>query len=133
MLIILFLVKEIPFKQFLIDFPNIQNVPGLIFKKDGAPIQNPTPPVFPLSELNDINPYQDDDLTALKSKVLYVETSRGCPYKCEFCLASLDNKVRYLSMERIKENLLFLMQHGKTIKFLDRTFNIKKRFYTFHF
>jgi radical SAM superfamily enzyme YgiQ (UPF0313 family) len=119
---------EIPFKQFLTDFPNIENVTGLIFKKDGTVIQNQSPPIFPLVELNDINPYQDDDLTALKSKVLYVETSRGCPYKCEFCLASLDNKVRYLSMERIKENLIFLMQHGKTIKFLDRTFNIKKDF-----
>jgi radical SAM superfamily enzyme YgiQ (UPF0313 family) len=119
---------EIPFKQFLIDFPSIVNVPGLIFKKDGKIIQNPSPPIFKLEELNAINPYQDDELDSLKSKVLYVETSRGCPYKCEFCLASLDNKVRYLSNDRIKENLLFLMQHGKTIKFLDRTFNIKKDF-----
>jgi radical SAM superfamily enzyme YgiQ (UPF0313 family) len=119
---------EIPFKQFLIDFPTIVNVPGLIFKKDGKINQNPSPPVFKLEELNAINPYQDDELDSLKSKVLYVETSRGCPYKCEFCLASLDNKVRYLSNDRIKENLLFLMQHGKTIKFLDRTFNIKKDF-----
>lgn len=119
---------EIPFMQFLLDFPQIENVPGLIFKKDGIVIANNAPPVFNLQKLNEINPYADDNLNELKSKVLYVETSRGCPYKCEFCLASLDNKVRYLSFERIKENLFFLMHHGKTIKFLDRTFNIKKDF-----
>jgi len=119
---------EIAFRQFLLEFPQVENVQGIIFKKDGRIITNSAPPVFNLQELNDINPYEDDNLTELKSKVLYVETSRGCPYKCEFCLASLDNKVRYLSFDRIKENLFFLMQYGKTIKFLDRTFNIKKDF-----
>ena len=119
---------EIAFRQFLLEFPQVENVQGIIFKKDGRIITNSAPPVFNLQELNEINPYEDDNLTELKSKVLYVETSRGCPYKCEFCLASLDNKVRYLSFDRIKENLFFLMQYGKTIKFLDRTFNIKKDF-----
>jgi radical SAM superfamily enzyme YgiQ (UPF0313 family) len=57
-----------------------------------------------------------------------IATTRGCPYKCEFCLASLDNKVRYLPIPTIKQNLLYLMQHGKVIKFLDRTFNVKKDF-----
>jgi anaerobic magnesium-protoporphyrin IX monomethyl ester cyclase len=74
------------------------------------------------------NPYQHDVPDTLKNRVLYIETSRGCPYKCEFCLASLDNKVRYLPIAHIKNNLLYLMQHGKTIKFLDRTFNVKKDF-----
>jgi radical SAM superfamily enzyme YgiQ (UPF0313 family) len=119
---------EIAFRQFLLEFPQVENVQGIIFKKDGRIITNSAPPVFNLQELNEINPYEDDNLTELKSKVLYVETSRGCPYKCEFCLASLDNKVRYLSFDRIKEILFFLMQYGKTIKFLDRTFNIKKDF-----
>jgi radical SAM superfamily enzyme YgiQ (UPF0313 family) len=81
-----------------------------------------------LSNLEDVNPYIDDDPKDLLNKVLYIETSRGCPYKCEFCLASLDNKVRYLTMNRIKDNLFYLMQHGRTIKFLDRTFNVKKDF-----
>jgi radical SAM superfamily enzyme YgiQ (UPF0313 family) len=59
---------------------------------------------------------------------LYIETSRGCPYKCGFCLASLDNKVRYLPDTTIKATLLYMMQHGRVIKFLDRTFNIKRDF-----
>lgn len=119
---------EIAFREFVKNYPNIENVPSLIYKKNGAIIENPAAPVFDLNELKNINPYVNDDIQDLKNKVLYVETSRGCPYKCEFCLASLDNKVRYLPNETIKNNLLYLMQHGKVIKFLDRTFNIKKDF-----
>ena len=76
----------------------------------------------------DFNPYIYEDASEIYNKVAYIETSRGCPYKCEFCLASLDNKVRYLPTPTIKENLLYLMQHGRVIKFLDRTFNVKKDF-----
>jgi radical SAM superfamily enzyme YgiQ (UPF0313 family) len=83
---------------------------------------------FDLENYSGINPYQYDKPEDLYNKVCYIETSRGCPYKCEFCLASLDNKVRMLPMEDIKANLLYLMQHGRVIKFLDRTFNIKRDF-----
>jgi radical SAM superfamily enzyme YgiQ (UPF0313 family) len=84
--------------------------------------------MFELSKFENINPYISEKPEELFNKVCYIETSRGCPYKCEFCLASLDNKVRYLPINNIKSNLLYLMQHGRTIKFLDRTFNIKKDF-----
>jgi radical SAM superfamily enzyme YgiQ (UPF0313 family) len=83
---------------------------------------------FDLSAYRDINPYRTDSAEELYNKVCYIETSRGCPYKCSFCLASLDNKVRYLPNETIKAHLLHLMQHGRVIKFLDRTFNIKRDF-----
>lgn len=119
---------EIPFREFLNSYPHASLVPGLVWKDNENIIENPLPKQFKLEEFRNINPYENDTPEELYNKVCYIETSRGCPYKCEFCLASLDNKVRYLPNESIKANLLYLMQHGRVIKFLDRTFNIKKDF-----
>ncbi|MBK8848248.1 MAG: DUF4080 domain-containing protein [Bacteroidetes bacterium] len=119
---------EIPFSLFLKNQLNPENIPGLAYKKNEEIVFFPESTIFDLCNYDHILPYQYDDMEALKHKILYIETSRGCPYKCEFCLASLDNKVRQLSMDSIKRNLLFLMEHGRVIKFLDRTFNVKKDF-----
>jgi radical SAM superfamily enzyme YgiQ (UPF0313 family) len=119
---------ETPFKVFLDSYPNIENVPNLVFKKEEKVKENLPAPMFDLVHYTNFNPYINDKPADLFNKVCYVETSRGCPYKCEFCLASLDNKVRTLPIDDIKANLLYLMQHGRVIKFLDRTFNVKKDF-----
>lgn len=119
---------EIPFQEFLRSYPNVEMVPNLVRKVGKDVMYNEKSVLFDLKNYTNLMPYSDDVIEDLKNKVLYVETSRGCPYKCEFCLASLDNVVRYLPNEHIKANLLFLMEHGRVIKFLDRTFNIKKDF-----
>jgi anaerobic magnesium-protoporphyrin IX monomethyl ester cyclase len=120
---------ETPFKEFLYAYPHVEHLANLVRKDENGTVaffNNPV--IFDLENFSEVMPYRNDPPEELKNKVLYVETSRGCPYKCEFCLASLDNKVRYLPNHSIKANLLYLMQHGKVIKFLDRTFNIKRDF-----
>jgi len=66
--------------------------------------------------------YSDEDI---KNRVIYVEASRGCPYKCEYCLSSLDEKVRDFEIEAFLQDMELLIQRGaRTFKFVDRTFNL---------
>ncbi len=66
--------------------------------------------------------YTDDDL---RHRVVYVEASRGCPFKCEFCLSSLDTKVRAFPLDRLLAALERLIGRGaRQLKFVDRTFNL---------
>ncbi len=119
---------EIPFHEFLTHYPDVHAVPNLVYKENGEVHFHERSVMYDMSNFIDVNPYINDPVEDLYNKVSYIETSRGCPYKCGFCLASLDNNVRYLPMADIKSNLLYLMQHGRVIKFLDRTFNMKKDF-----
>ena len=74
-------------------------------------------------ETSPIDPYTDEYLKALKGRLAYIETSRGCPFSCAFCLSAGD-KVRFFPLEIVKEQILKLSKsETKTIKFVDRTFN----------
>jgi anaerobic magnesium-protoporphyrin IX monomethyl ester cyclase len=119
---------ETGFHSFINSYPDIEHVPNLVRKQGGQIIAHVAAPMFDLKNFAGSMPYRFDKPEELANKVLYIETSRGCPYKCEFCLASLDNKVRYLPDASIKATLLYIMKHGRVIKFLDRTFNIKRDF-----
>lgn len=67
----------------------------------------------------------------LQNRILYVEASRGCPYKCEYCLSSLDVSVRNFPLESFLKSMQSLLDRGaRTFKFVDRTFNLNPRIST---
>lgn len=69
--------------------------------------------------------YTDDDI---KNRYIYVEASRGCPFECEFCLSSMDEKVRAFNLETLLEEFETLWQRGaRNFKFIDRTFNLNMK------
>ncbi|MDQ0229467.1 B12-binding domain-containing radical SAM protein [Metabacillus malikii] len=71
----------------------------------------------------------EEDIPHLSKRVTYIETSRGCPFSCQFCLSSIEVGVRYFDREKIKDDIRYLMENGaKTIKFVDRTFNISRSY-----
>ena len=75
-------------------------------------------------------PYTDEDLenTVKGEKMVYYETSRGCPFSCAYCLSSVDEGVRFLEIERVKTELKKFVDAGvMTVKFVDRTFNADKK------
>ncbi len=70
--------------------------------------------------------YLQEDFPHLKNRIVYFETSRGCPYLCSFCLSALDKTVRYFDEETIQSQIKELVTAGiQKIKFVDRTFNLK--------
>lgn len=77
-----------------------------------------------LEELNMPYEYYDDE--DLRNRIIYVEASRGCPFKCEFCLSSLDKTAKTFTLDRFLEEMDRLYEKGaRNFKFIDRTFNLK--------
>lgn len=73
-------------------------------------------------------PYKEGELKELAGRLIYYETSRGCPFKCGFCLSSATNGVRFLPLDRVKKELLtFIREDVPLIKLVDRTFNADNR------
>ncbi len=67
-------------------------------------------------------------LDDVENQIVYIETSRGCPFHCGYCMASLDNKLRFFDIELIMQEIIRLLDKGaKVFKFLDRTFNANKQ------
>ena len=75
------------------------------------------------------SPYMlNEDSEERKNRIVYVETSRGCPYACTYCLSSLEKSVRYFPPEYIFKNLEYLIENNaRQVKFLDRTFNLNQK------
>ncbi|KPU26629.1 radical SAM protein [Caloranaerobacter sp. TR13] len=104
---------------------NYDNIKGLIFRENKRIIVNSPRPL--ISNLDMIPSPYEGDLNEFKDKIVYFESSRGCPFNCQFCLSSTIKGVRYFTIDRVKEDLLKLIKAGvKQVKFVDRTFNAKK-------
>lgn len=76
----------------------------------------------------DTIPFVYDDLADLKNRIIYYESSRGCPFQCQYCLSSIEKRVHFHSMERTLSDLDFFLAHQvMQVKLVDRTFNCDKK------
>lgn len=102
----------------------LDDIPGVCYRTPEKIMVSPpnTPEEEPPS------PYSDQYLSALNGRIAYLETSRGCPYSCAFCLSGRCGSVRYYDIERAKRELILLANSGtQTVKLVDRTFNANKK------
>lgn len=122
---------EETFKELLMalsrEIEDYKDIRGLIYKDviSHKGIKNPSREL--ICSLDDIPTPFNNDLDVYNNKIVYYESSRGCPFNCRFCLSSTINGVRFFSLDRVKRDLRLLISAGvKQVKFVDRTFNAKK-------
>lgn len=101
---------------------------GVVSRKNDEIVFNGIEPIIENLDIVPF-PYEDWELED-KTKIFYYESSRGCPFSCSYCLSSIDKTVRYYSLDRVKKDLKrFLDSPIKLLKFVDRTFNLRKERY----
>lgn len=102
----------------------LNDIPGIAVRVNEKRIIT-TQPALPPDFSKLPFPYEKEDISFFKNRIIYYESSRGCPFSCAYCLSSLDKKVRFRDMELVKKELsFFLKQKVPQVKFIDRTFNI---------
>ncbi len=100
------------------------DVAGVTYRVEGGIVSLPEEP---LSD-EPPSPYCEEYFEALNGRIAYLETSRGCPYSCAYCLSARCGKPRFFNIERAKRELLLLAGSGtKTVKLVDRTFNANRQ------
>jgi len=102
-------------------------VNGVVYRNGEDIIENPKREL--IADFSTVPfPYTDEDIEGLKGKLVYYESSRGCPFRCSYCLSSTIHSVRFRDIELVKKELLFFIRHKvKIVKFVDRTFNADKK------
>ncbi|NMB02218.1 MAG: DUF4080 domain-containing protein [Firmicutes bacterium] len=105
----------------MLEDESLRAIPGLVYRGEtGEIVANPQVPL----DLATLPPIYTGDLSELENKIVYYETTRGCPYKCAYCLSSVMGRVRKFPEKRSKEELAKLAQAGvQQVRFVDRTFN----------
>ena len=110
--------------DLLLSGRNKEEIPGIAWREKMQEIRkNPQGPLLSMDEL----PFVYQDMDEFEHKIVYYETSRGCPFSCSYCLSSIDKTVRLRSLEKVYEELDFFMeQKVPQVKFVDRTFNCNR-------
>lgn len=95
---------------------SLEDIPGLMLRSGMTPERKPL-------NLTDV-PFLYDDMAPFTNRIIYYETQRGCPFRCSYCLSSIDKTVRFRDIEVVKKELAFFLEKKvKQVKFVDRTFN----------
>lgn len=95
---------------------SLEDIPGLMLRSGMTPVRKPL-------NLTDV-PFLYDDMAPFTNRIIYYETQRGCPFRCSYCLSSIDKTVRFRDIEVVKKELAFFLEKKvKQVKFVDRTFN----------
>ncbi len=95
---------------------SLEDIPGLMLRSGMTPAREPL-------NLTDV-PFLYDDMAPFTNRIIYYETQRGCPFRCSYCLSSIDKTVRFRDIEVVKKELAFFLEKKvKQVKFVDRTFN----------
>ncbi len=99
----------------------LKDIAGITYRsEDGTICENPWREPMDLDEV----PFIYQDMKGFEHKIIYYETSRGCPFSCSYCLSSIDKRLRFRSLSLVKQELgVFLEQKVPQVKFVDRTFN----------
>ena len=100
----------------------LENITGICYRDGEKIIHNGWRQIMDLSSI----PFMYKDLSEFKNRIIYYESSRGCPFSCSYCLSSVDKKLRFRDIEMVKKELQFFIDHKvPQVKFVDRTFNCK--------
>ena len=104
------------------DPQNLKDMTGVCYRDGDQIIHNGWRQIMDLSKI----PFIYKDLSDFKNRIIYYESSRGCPFSCSYCLSSIDKKLRFRDTEMVKKELQFFIDNKvPQVKFVDRTFNCK--------
>lgn len=103
--------------------PALTEIRGIVYREgDGCVKETPSRPVLNLSTV----PFVYDHIEDFRNRIIYYESSRGCPFSCSYCLSSIDKCLRFRDPELVKRELQFFIDHEvPQVKFVDRTFNCR--------